>query len=82
MKQSRLINVLFVAPVWFAFIMIIIIPFFFGLYYSMTDWNGVNNTVSFIGSRISRPCFPHRIPLFLFNHHRVHRHQYRPWSIS
>jgi raffinose/stachyose/melibiose transport system permease protein len=29
--------------------MIIIIPFFFGLYYSMTDWNGVNNTVSFIG---------------------------------
>ncbi len=49
MKQSRLINVLFVAPCVFAFIMIIIIPFFFGLYYSMTDWNGVNNTVSFIG---------------------------------
>lgn len=49
MKQSRLINVLFVAPCAFAFIMIIIIPFFFGLYYSMTDWNGVNNTVNFIG---------------------------------
>ena len=49
MKQSRLINVLFVAPCVFAFIMIIIIPFFFGLYYSMTDWNGVNNTVNFIG---------------------------------
>jgi len=29
--------------------MIIIIPFFFGLYYSMTDWNGVNNTVKFVG---------------------------------
>jgi raffinose/stachyose/melibiose transport system permease protein len=49
MKQSRLINVLFVAPCVFAFIMIIIIPFFFGLYYSMTDWNGVNNDVNFIG---------------------------------
>ncbi len=49
MKQSRLINVLFVAPCVFAFIMIIIIPFFFGLYYSMTDWNGVNNNVNFVG---------------------------------
>ena len=29
--------------------MIILIPFFFGLYYSMTDWNGVNNAVKFVG---------------------------------
>lgn len=29
--------------------MIIIIPFFFGLYYSVTDWNGVSNTVNIVG---------------------------------
>jgi raffinose/stachyose/melibiose transport system permease protein len=29
--------------------MIILIPFFFGLYYSMTDWNGVNNDINFVG---------------------------------
>ncbi len=49
MKQSRVVNMLFVAPCVIAFTMIIIIPFFFGLYYSMTDWNGVNNTVKFVG---------------------------------
>jgi len=29
--------------------MIIIIPFFFGLYFSMTDWNGINNDAAFVG---------------------------------
>ncbi len=49
MKQSRVVNVLFLAPCVFAFLMIIIIPFFFGLYYSMTDWNGVSNVDNFVG---------------------------------
>ncbi|HCM28130.1 MAG: ABC transporter permease [Treponema sp. GWB1_62_6] len=49
MKQSRFVNVLFTAPCAIAFTMIIIIPFFFGLYYSMTDWNGVNDKVNFVG---------------------------------
>ncbi|GAB1484183.1 sugar ABC transporter permease [Treponema sp.] len=49
MKQSRTVNILFVAPCMFAFTMVIIIPFFFGLYYSMTDWNGINNNVNFVG---------------------------------
>jgi raffinose/stachyose/melibiose transport system permease protein len=49
MKQSRVVNILFVAPCVIAFIMIIVIPFFFGLYYAMTDWNGVNNAVNFVG---------------------------------
>ena len=49
MKQSRVVNVLFLAPCLFAFLMIIIIPFFFGLYYSMTDWNGISNNVNFVG---------------------------------
>ncbi len=49
MKQNRFINVLFLAPTVFAFVMIIIIPFFFGLYYSMTDWNGISNDINFVG---------------------------------
>ncbi len=51
MKQNKLVNSLFLTPSVFAFVMIIIIPFFFGLYYSMTDWNGVSNDVNFIGFR-------------------------------
>ncbi len=51
MKQSRTTNILFVAPCVFAFIMIIIIPFFFGLYYSMTDWTGIGTKVNFVGLR-------------------------------
>ncbi len=65
MKQSRLINVLFVVPCVFAFIMIIIIPFFFGLYYSMTDWNGVNNDVNFIGFKNFKTLLSS--PEFLFS---------------
>lgn len=65
MKQSRLVNVLFVAPCVVAFIMIIIIPFFFGLYYSMTDWNGVNNVVKFVGFKNFQNLFS--APDFLYS---------------
>lgn len=49
MKQSRTVNILFIAPCLFAFTMIIVIPFGFGLYYSLTDWNGVRSSVKFVG---------------------------------
>ena len=49
MKQSCTVNILFIAPCLFAFIMIIVIPFGFGLYYSLTDWNGVRSSVQFVG---------------------------------
>jgi raffinose/stachyose/melibiose transport system permease protein len=49
MYNSSLTKVLFVVPALFAFIMVIVVPFFFGLYYSMTDWNGVSETISFVG---------------------------------
>jgi len=29
--------------------MVIIVPFFIGIYYSMTDWNGVNPVISWVG---------------------------------
>lgn len=65
MKQSRLVNVLFITPCLFAFTMIIIIPFFFGLYYSMTDWNGVNNIVNFVGFNNFKTLFSS--PDFLYS---------------
>ena len=49
LKEKPIVNVLFCTPCLFAFIMIIIIPFCFGVYYSMTDWNGVLVTVKFVG---------------------------------
>lgn len=49
MHKKNVINFLFVLPCIFAFTMIILIPFCFGLYYSMTDWNGISNTVRFVG---------------------------------
>lgn len=65
MKQNRLVNALFLTPSVFAFTMNIIIPFFFGLYYSMTDWNGVNNDVAFVGLRNFRDLFS--APDFLYS---------------
>jgi len=65
MKHNRALNLLFIAPCVLAFSMIIIIPFFFGLYYSMTDWNGVNNSVNFVGLKNFGNLFA--TPDFLFS---------------
>jgi raffinose/stachyose/melibiose transport system permease protein len=65
MKQNRLVNALFLAPSVFAFVMIIIVPFLFGLFYSMTDWNGVSNEVRFVGFNNFRNLFS--APDFLYS---------------
>lgn len=39
----------FVGPALFFFILIQIIPFFMGVYYSFTSWNGVSSAVEWIG---------------------------------
>ncbi|MDK2859657.1 MAG: maltose transport system permease protein [Sphaerochaeta sp.] len=49
MKQRSVVNILFLAPVVFTFIMIIIVPFSLGIYYSLTDWNGVSPNIHFVG---------------------------------
>lgn len=64
MKKNRLVTILFLAPTVLAFLMIIIVPFFLGLYYSMTDWNGVSMDVKFVGLKnfmtlFSAPDFVH-----------------------
>ncbi len=65
MKRNTVVNVIFVAPCVVAFTMIILVPFFFGLYYSMTDWNGVNNAVNFVGLKNFVNLFS--VPDFLYS---------------
>lgn len=65
MKQSRIVNALFLAPCLIAFVLVIIVPFFFGLYYSMTDWNGVRDKVTFVGLSNFKDLFT--LPDFLFS---------------
>lgn len=40
-KHRAIINVLFLVPLVFTFIITVILPFICGIFYSMTDWNGV-----------------------------------------
>lgn len=65
MKKSRVVNILFIAPCLLAFVLVIIVPFFFGLYYSMTDWNGVRDEVNFVGFNNFRDLFT--LPDFLYS---------------
>ena len=39
----------FVGPAFLAFVAIVLIPFFNGIYYSFTDWNGVTGELNFVG---------------------------------
>lgn len=49
MKRSKLGFWLFLAPCLLAFTIIVIIPVVCGLYYSLTDWNGISSDANFIG---------------------------------
>lgn len=40
-KHRSIINMMFLFPLVFTFIVTVIFPFFSGVFYSMTDWNGV-----------------------------------------
>ncbi len=40
---------LFIAPSLFALIMVVIIPFLIGIFYTFTNWNGANPNYDFIG---------------------------------
>ena len=40
-KHRSIINVLFLFPLIFAFAVTVLIPFACGIFYSMTDWNGI-----------------------------------------
>ena len=41
MHHRTIINILFLFPLLFTFVVTVIIPMFVGIFYSFTDWNGV-----------------------------------------
>jgi raffinose/stachyose/melibiose transport system permease protein len=51
-RENALIFWLFLAPVLFAFLMVIVIPFFMGIFYSFTNWSSsarLDNALKFVG---------------------------------
>jgi raffinose/stachyose/melibiose transport system permease protein len=48
MKKAGLFA-LFVGPAFLAFTIIVLIPFFTGIYYAFTDWNGVTGNIKWVG---------------------------------
>jgi raffinose/stachyose/melibiose transport system permease protein len=49
-KRSELgQQIVFVGPAFVLFSVIVLIPFFMGMYYSFTDWNGVKDTLNWVG---------------------------------
>ena len=62
-RRRPWVNVLFLAPVVLAFVLVIIVPFFLGIYYSFTDFNGVRANLTFLGLDNYRNMF--NDPVFL-----------------
>ncbi|MFZ5966431.1 MAG: carbohydrate ABC transporter permease [Bacillota bacterium] len=49
MKNSKLWFGFFIGPALLAFTIVVILPMFLGIYYSFTNWNGINNAASWVG---------------------------------
>lgn len=49
MKKSKITFWLFIAPLLIPFILVVILPAINGIYYSLTDWNGIGSQPNFIG---------------------------------
>lgn len=47
-RHRTIINILFLFPLIFAFAITVLIPFFCGIFYSLTDWDGIRIT-QFVG---------------------------------
>ena len=48
-RERKITEVLFLVPTVLAFVVVIIIPFIIGIYYSFTDWDGVNAAKNMVG---------------------------------
>jgi len=49
MKHTKMWFGVFVGPILFAFLLVVIVPMILGIYFSFTDWNGINNNASWVG---------------------------------
>ena len=47
-KHKTIMNILFLTPMVFAFVLTVIVPFTMGVFYSFTDWDGIKYT-EFLG---------------------------------
>ena len=61
--KRKLTEWLFLAPTLLAFVLVIIIPFILGIYYSFTDWQGTGAVSKFVGLENSKAIFQE--PAFL-----------------
>ena len=64
-RRHRLVNALFLAPAVLSFSLVMIVPFFLGIYYSMTDFNGVRSVLTFVGFDNYKAMFSE--PAFLYS---------------
>lgn len=48
-RDNQLMFWLFVGPALFAFSLVIVIPFFIGIYYSFTDWTAASTSANWVG---------------------------------
>jgi len=67
-RENTIVFWLFLAPVLFAFLMIIVIPFFMGIFYSFTNWSSsarLDNALRFVGMQNFTNSL--KDPVFLFS---------------
>ena len=62
-RERRITETLFLLPTVLAFIMVIIVPFLIGIYYSFTNWDGVSAAMNPVGLENYRTIFSE--PAFL-----------------
>lgn len=48
-RSNFRLDLLFIGPIFLIYTALFMFPFFEGLYYSITDWNGINPETNFIG---------------------------------
>ena len=65
MKRRGIVDFLFLLPCVLAFTMVILVPFGMGIYYALSDWNGVRSEINFIGFQNFKSMFTE--PQFLFS---------------
>ncbi len=56
-KRDKLWFWIFVIPALVAFVIVVVIPFFMGLYYSFTDWSAVGGTPQWVGIKNYKNMF-------------------------
>ena len=57
MKRRGSVDFLFLFPCLLAFSMVILVPFGMGIYYALSDWNGVRSEINFIGFQNFKSMF-------------------------